>query len=138
MDKEFLQKLIVSMDYKGCKNCKNQISPLRMCEWAEQGGDGQVHFICPKWNKKVENNIINGEETMNNIIDEFIRQQTEYKERALAEIITKYDFIVGSIECKYRLMEILPEGATIVCSPHIEDPTMIYAIKKFDIRDLLK
>ena len=138
MDKEFLQKLIVSMDYKACKNCKYQISPLRACEWAEQDGDGQVHFICPKWNKKVVTNIINGEETMNNIIDEFIRQQTEHKERALAEIITKYDFIVGSIECKYRLMEILPEGATIVCSPHIEDPTMIYAIKKFDIRDLLK
>jgi hypothetical protein len=138
MDKEFLQKLIVSMDYKGCKNCKYQISPLRMCEWAEQGGDGQVHFICPKWNKKVVTNIINGEETMNNIIDEIIRQQTEYKERALAEIITKYDFVVGSIECKYRLMEILPEGANIICSPYITDPTMIYAIKKFDIRDLLK
>ena len=38
MDKEFLQKLIVSIDYKGCKNCEYYISPLRMCEWAEQGG----------------------------------------------------------------------------------------------------
>ncbi len=147
MDKKMLQKLIDSINYNGCRNCKNQISPLRMCEWAEQGGDGQIHFICPKWNKakgvkmteeKVKTNIINGEETINNFINEIIRQQTEYKERALAEIITKYDFVVGSVECKYRLMEILPEGASITCSPYIEDPTMIYAIKKFDIRDLLK
>ena len=34
-------------------------------------------------------------------------------------------------------MEILPEGASIVCSPYIQSPTMIYAIKKFDITDLL-
>ena len=20
-------------------------------EWAEQGGDGQIHFLCPKWEK---------------------------------------------------------------------------------------
>ena len=138
MNKELLQKLIDSIDYNGCNNCKYQISPLKMCEWAEQGGDGQVYFICPKWNKKVETNIFNGKETMNNIVDEFIRQQTEYKERALTKIITTYDFVVGSVECKHRLMEILPEGATIICSPYIEDPTMIYAIKKFDVRDLLK
>lgn len=35
--------------YNGCNNCKNQIGPLRMCEWAERGGDGLVHIICPKW-----------------------------------------------------------------------------------------
>ncbi len=72
------------------------------------------------------------------IIDEIIRKQSKYTERTLAEIITKYDFIVGSIECKRRLMEVLPEGANIVCSPYIEDPTMIYAIKKFDIADLIE
>lgn len=70
-------------------------------------------------------------------IEKFTRLQREYKEQTLAEIITKYDFIVGSIECKCKLMEILPEGANIVCSPYIESPTMIYAIKKFDIMDLL-
>lgn len=113
MDKE-LQKLIDSISYEDC-----------------------VHFICPKWNKKAETNILNGAETINNIVDEFIRQQMEYKERVLAKIITTYDFVVGSIECKHRLMEILPEGATIVCSPYIEDPTIIYAIKKFDVKDLL-
>ena len=72
------------------------------------------------------------------IIDEIIRKQSKYTEGTLAEIITKYDFIVGSIECKRRLMEVLPEGANIVCSPYIEDPTMIYAIKKFDIADLIE
>lgn len=70
---------------------------------------------------------------INNIVNEVYRQ----KERTLAEIITKYDFVVGSRECKHKLMEVLPEGANIVCSPYIEEPTMIYAIKKFDIMDLL-
>lgn len=77
-------------------------------------------------------------EDINNSVNELVRQQREYTERTLAEIITKYDFVVGSKECKYRLMEILPEGANIVCSPYIEDPTMIYAIKKFDIADLIE
>ena len=71
-------------------------------------------------------------------LDEIIRQQREYTEKTLAEIITKYDFVVGSMECKHRLMEALPEdGANIKCSPYVESPTMIYAIKKFDIMDLL-
>ena len=74
---------------------------------------------------------------INNVINEFIRQQKEHTEKELAEIITKYDFAVGSIELKKRLMEILPEGANIICSPYIESPTIIYAIKKFDVTDLL-
>ena len=71
-------------------------------------------------------------------IEKFTRLQREYKEQILAEIITKYDFIVGSKECKYKLMEILPDGANIVCSPYIENPTMIYAIKKFDVDGFIK
>ena len=70
-------------------------------------------------------------------IERFNRLQMEYKEQKLAEIITKYDFIVGSIECKDRLKGILPKGANIICSSYIESPTMIYAIKKFDIKDIL-
>ena len=70
-------------------------------------------------------------------IEKFTRLQREYKEQTLAEIITKYDFIVGSKECKFKLMEVLPEGANIICSPYIESPTTIYAIKKFDTADLL-
>ena len=70
-------------------------------------------------------------------IERFERFQREYKEQTLAEIITKYDFIVGSIESKCRLMQVLPEGANIICSPYIESPTAIYAIKKFDTMDLL-
>lgn len=77
------------------------------------------------------------ENVVNSIIDEIVRQQREYTEKTLAEIITKYDFIVGSKECKYRLMKILPYGANVVCSPFIESPTMIYAIKKFDLMDFI-
>lgn len=50
-----LTKLAGDMGYKGCKNCKYQVEPLRMCEWAEKGGDGHVHFICPKWEKEKAN-----------------------------------------------------------------------------------
>lgn len=71
-------------------------------------------------------------------IEKFNRLQREYKERTLAEIITKYDFIVSSKECKHRLMEVLPEGANIICTPYIESPTTVYAVKKFDTMDLLK
>ena len=77
-------------------------------------------------------------ETMFNIVEEIIKQQREYTEKTLAEMITKYDFIVGSMECKHKLMEILPnEANVIVCSQYIASPTMIYAVKKFDITDLL-
>ena len=75
---------------------------------------------------------------INNHIHEIIRQQKEYTERMLAEMISQYDFIVGSSECKYKLMEILPKGANIVYSPYIEDKTTVYVIKKFDIMDILK
>lgn len=70
-------------------------------------------------------------------IEKFVSLQREYKEKTLAEIITRYDFIVGSKECKYRLMEVLPDGANIICSPYIESPSTVYAIKKFDTMDLL-
>lgn len=42
----------IETKYNGCKNCTHQIEPLRMCEWAENGGDGRVHLICPKWEPK--------------------------------------------------------------------------------------
>lgn len=51
IDKE-VQKRIKQLDYQGCKNCQRQIAPLRMCRWAERGGDGQIHFICPMWDKR--------------------------------------------------------------------------------------
>ena len=46
-----LKRLEKELGYKGCKNCLHQIAPLRMCEWAEQGGDGHIHLICPMWDK---------------------------------------------------------------------------------------
>ena len=47
-----VKKLEKELDYKGCRNCKYQIEPLRGCEWIERGGDGRLHFICPRWEKK--------------------------------------------------------------------------------------
>lgn len=78
--------------------------------------------------------------SIDNLLEEikkFTSLQRERKEQELAEIIAKYDFIVGSKECKCKLMEVLPEGANIICSPYIASPTTIYAIKKFDIMNLL-
>ena len=51
---EEIKRLKKKLGYKGCRNCSNQIEPLRMCEWAERGGDGQIHFICPRWVKRKE------------------------------------------------------------------------------------
>lgn len=50
------EELAKEIDYKGCRNCEHQIEPLRMCEWAERGGDGIVHIICPMWEKRNEIN----------------------------------------------------------------------------------
>lgn len=68
-------------------------------------------------------------------IKEFQRKQLEEKEKTLAEIITKYDFVVGSKDLKETLEAVLPEGANITYSPYIEDLTTVYAIKKFDMKD---
>lgn len=53
MDK-VAKKKTKEIGYNGCWNCANQIEPLRMCEWAERGGDGVVHLICPKWERKTD------------------------------------------------------------------------------------
>ena len=53
-DKE-LKKCIKNIGYKGCKNCKHQITPSKMCNWGKQGSDGRLHFICPKWDKRDKN-----------------------------------------------------------------------------------
>lgn len=68
-------------------------------------------------------------------IEKFNRLQREYEEQTLAEIITKYDFIVGSKDLKGTLETILPEGANIAYSPYIKDSTSVYVIKKFDMMD---
>ena len=46
------KEIAKEIGYKGCRNCEHQIEPLRMCEWAERGGDGIVHIICPMWEKR--------------------------------------------------------------------------------------
>ena len=49
---DWYEKRMKELDYKGCRNCKHQIEPLRGCEWLESGGDGRVHLICPMWEKR--------------------------------------------------------------------------------------
>ena len=46
-----VKKQIKLLGYRGCKNCKHQISPLRMCEWGEHGNYERINLICPKWAK---------------------------------------------------------------------------------------
>lgn len=46
------EKRMKELGYKGCRNCKYQIEPLRTCEWLERGGDGHLHLICPKYEKR--------------------------------------------------------------------------------------
>jgi hypothetical protein len=70
------------------------------------------------------------------IIEKYIQECEERREKTLAEIITKYDFLVGSEELKGKLIEALPKGAKVVYSPFIEDPTVVYAIKKFEVSSL--
>lgn len=53
----WLEKRMKELGYKGCRNCQFQIEPLRTCEWLEQGGDGALHLICPKWEKRKNEHI---------------------------------------------------------------------------------
>lgn len=52
MPSKELKRIYKKLNYKGCKNCSFQISPLRTCKWAENGGDGKLHLVCPKWQHK--------------------------------------------------------------------------------------
>lgn len=68
-------------------------------------------------------------------LKEYIKTQNE---KELARIVQNYDFIVGSKEAKYALTKVLPKDAKIVYSPYIEDPNLVYAVKKYDILDIFK
>lgn len=70
------------------------------------------------------------------MIEKYIQECEERREKTLAEIITRYDFLVGSEELKCRLIEALPKGAKIIYSPYIESSTTVYAIKKFEVTSL--
>ena len=48
----WLEKRLKELGYKGCRNCRYQIDYLRACEWLEQGGDGVLHLICPRWERR--------------------------------------------------------------------------------------
>jgi len=70
------------------------------------------------------------------MIEKAIQEYEEQREKELAEIITKYDFLVGSEELKGKLIEVLPKEAKIIYTPFIDDPTVVYAIKKFEVSSL--
>ena len=54
-----IKELAKQLGYKGCQNCEYQIAPLRSCKWAEQGGDGIVHTVCPMWDlRRSKMNIV--------------------------------------------------------------------------------
>ena len=77
--------------------------------------------------------------TFSNILEEMEKLRKsieEYTEKELAEIITKYDFLVGSEELKGKLIEALPKDAKIIYSPFVENSTVVYAIKKFEVTSL--
>ena len=46
--------ILQKKNYRNSLSKQHQIEPLRSCEWAEQGGDGHIHILCPKWVKKGE------------------------------------------------------------------------------------
>ena len=48
------EKLKKEIDYKICENCRYQIEPLRMCEWAELKANAHsyLYLTCPFWEKK--------------------------------------------------------------------------------------
>lgn len=70
------------------------------------------------------------------MIEKAIQECEEQREKSLAEIIVRYDFLVGSEELKCRLIEALPKGVKIIYSPYIESSTTVYAIKKFEVISL--
>lgn len=72
-----------------------------------------------------------------NYISKLVEQEMEEREKELARLISEYDFIVGSVECKRELAKILSSKANIVYSPYIADKRVVYVIKKFDIADLI-
>lgn len=46
----WIDKALDKKGYQGCKNCKYQPEPMRMCDWMEK--QTMVHIICPRWELK--------------------------------------------------------------------------------------
>ena len=40
-------------DYQGCRNCRFQPEPLRMCKWGERRK--YVEIICSRWRRRDDN-----------------------------------------------------------------------------------
>ena len=70
-------------------------------------------------------------------IEKYEREWREHREQELAKICEEHDFIVGSPELKLQLLEHLPNGANVVYSKYLDDPTLIIAIRKFNLSEYL-
>lgn len=44
------EKMINDGEYNGCRNCRNQPEPMKMCEWGKKRQ--RVELICSRWEKK--------------------------------------------------------------------------------------
>lgn len=51
---DWFKRRMKELGYKGCRNCVHQIEPMRACEWSERGGDGVLHLICPRWERRLD------------------------------------------------------------------------------------
>lgn len=71
---------------------------------------------------------------INDEMEKIISLINNEKEKELAELIQKYNFIVGSMELKMKLERVLPTGTNVAYSLFV-DSTKIYAVKKFDVND---
>ena len=69
MDK-MLKKRKKDIGYNGCRNCQHQIDVLRTCKWMEQGGDGALHLICPRWERSVMDELISRQAAIDSIMEE--------------------------------------------------------------------
>ena len=52
-EKGSFEKKLEYEDYKGCKNCKHELSELKRCEFANKMlGASVLHSMCPMWYKR--------------------------------------------------------------------------------------
>lgn len=65
-------------------------------------------------------------------INQLLNLESYHPAHIIAEVVEKYDFIVGSIECRRKLMWALPEPlkAHIISSPYMPTPTTVFLIAK--------
>ena len=113
IEKEFVK----NTGYEGCRNCEHQIAPLRSCEWAEQGGAGIFHIICPMWDKRREKM----KESKNNLFDDY---QIVDKDQEVSAL-----YGMETVEISQGDIEQLKEGKRLYITVNDEYAVLIYVGK---------